>query len=500
MKSISILSFVLFLFLGKSDVYAQQDITHLCDLDKSKMIPIKGVTNNPKQFRVQLKGAAIKNGGSTPLNILFDTGSWTTSIPWKYLDSTKITILDSNTTDPWGKKADFVSGELKLESEDTDNVYVIENYKFYAIIDNNWTIMGAFPSLQPGDNLPSFPYALAKKYVPNNLGFGIISDCQSDINQNWGTLKSYLQLGMTKDVSSQLNWRTDIPNWQNKSKISFCPEVTPGFKVTIDFPDNTKPIVTDKLSATIDTGAPDLTLKLGENNPQNQPKDSNHFVREGPWKNWREGYKNHARTLLNADVKVTFTDSKGIPNSYTFPVGSNPYKSPNTLYTGTWNSDVPWQYSSPSFEKTRINLGNTIYFYCPVFYFDIKNKRVGLGFNRTQLNAGETLLTTQKLYSPNGDYYLNMQEDGNLCIYRTKDNGFIWCSMAYGFSDATLKMQEDGNLVVYSNGEAKWSSKTQAYYNKRFKDPKNKPVKLVLENNGILYLYTESGKAVWSSN
>lgn len=498
MKLSSIILLVLFLFLEKNDVFAQYNRTNLCDLDKSNMVPLRGIKNQPYQYTAQLKGSAIKNSDSNPLNIHFDTGSWSTSIPWTYLDSAHVTIIKPNTTDDWGKKADLVSGQLKLESE--DSVYVIENYQFFAIIDEDWKIMGAFPSIQPGNSMPSLPYALAKKYVPNNLGFGIISDCNSDIDKNWGSLKSYLQFGITPDVSSQLNWRTDIPNWHNANTIPFCPEVTPGFKVNVSFPNSTNTITANGLSATIDTGAPDLTLKLGKNNPQNQPEDSSHFVRQGPWMGWNEGYKKHAKSLINADVTVTFTDSKGNPNSYTFPVSNDTYASPKTMYTGTWDSGVPWPYSIPSFEKERINLGNTIYFYASVFYFDIKNKRVGFGFNKTELITNEVLLTTQKLYSPNREFYLYMQEDGNLCIYRTRDNGFVWCSMAHGFSDAQLKLQSDGNLVVYSKGEARWSSKTQAYFNKKFKNPVNRPVKLVLGNDGILRLFTEKGKVVWSAN
>ena len=37
-------------------------------------------------------------------------------------------------------------------------------------------------------------------------------------------------------------------------------------------------------------------------------------------------------------------------------------------------------------------------------------------------------------------------------------------------------------------------------YNKKFKDTNNKPVKLVLENDGSIKLYTQANVAVWASN
>jgi hypothetical protein len=115
------------------------------------------------------------------------------------------------------------------------------------------------------------------------------------------------------------------------------------------------------------------------------------------------------------------------------------------------------------------------------------------------LSAGQALKTEQQLTSANGTYYLKMQTDGNLCIYKTANNGFVWCSMKYGFSGATLKMQTDGNLVVYNgNNEAKWSSKTHPYFDERFLSS-NRPVKMILENDGLLKLYNANNNPVWSN-
>ena len=119
---------------------------------------------------------------------------------------------------------------------------------------------------------------------------------------------------------------------------------------------------------------------------------------------------------------------------------------------------------------------------------------------KNTLNAGESLLTNQRLYSSNGVYYLAMQADGNLCIYKTEGDKFVWCSMVHGFAGGKLIMQTDGNLVVYNNtNEAKWNSETHPFYNEKFRDANNKPVKLILENDGKLNLYTAAGKVIWSN-
>jgi alpha-tubulin suppressor-like RCC1 family protein len=120
------------------------------------------------------------------------------------------------------------------------------------------------------------------------------------------------------------------------------------------------------------------------------------------------------------------------------------------------------------------------------------------------LKAGETLAGGRRLTSANGRFILRMQsEDGHLCVYKF-ENGqqgeFVWGSGKYGFDDSKLVMQTDGNLVVYGrNGAFQWGSDTHPDLNAKFKDTNNKPVKLVLEDDGSLNLYTVSGHVVWTN-
>ncbi|SFQ41949.1 Por secretion system C-terminal sorting domain-containing protein [Pseudarcicella hirudinis] len=375
--------------------FLNAESSFLCNLDKSKMIPLRDSQRFP--YVVKLKGSAINL--NSPYEIHFDTGSWTTSIPGGLLNLNKVKILKENINDPWGNLADLVSGQFILESVD-GTPYELNDYVFYATKDKTTkkylpdastgfttSILGAFPSIDPDTRLPSVPFALALKYAPDNMGLGIISDCYEDINKNWNSMKSYLQIGNDSKILDKLNFRTDIPNWRNQQE--FHPEAVPGFSIKIKFSDTDEIIEASNLISTVDTGASELTLRLDSDNPQNKATFSSHFIKDGLWVNWNNtDYNNSAKTLINADVTIEFTDSNGAKNSYSFPIDKNPYSTPTTLYACTWEGNAPWKESFPQFPKNRINLGNTIYFYCPIYFWDIKNKRVGIGFkNQCQLNA-----------------------------------------------------------------------------------------------------------------
>lgn len=123
--------------------------------------------------------------------------------------------------------------------------------------------------------------------------------------------------------------------------------------------------------------------------------------------------------------------------------------------------------------------------------------------SKNVLNAGETLNAGQKLTSSNGAYVLAMQTDGNLCIYKSnngKQGAFVWGSMKHGFSNGKVIMQTDGNFVVYDEtNKPKWSSKTHPFFNAKYKNSGNKPVKLVLENTGKIQLYNSRNQVMWSN-
>jgi hypothetical protein len=103
------------------------------------------------------------------------------------------------------------------------------------------------------------------------------------------------------------------------------------------------------------------------------------------------------------------------------------------------------------------------------------------------LPAGTFLQANQSLSSPNGQYQLIMQTDGNLVEYGP-GRQVIWNAMTDGNSGAYATMQSDGNFVVYSAaGTALWNSHTDG----------NPGASLVLEDGGTLEIVYQ-GRVIWS--
>jgi hypothetical protein len=86
--------------------------------------------------------------------------------------------------------------------------------------------------------------------------------------------------------------------------------------------------------------------------------------------------------------------------------------------------------------------------------------QVVISYNIGELAAGQSLQAGQAIQSPNGQYTLKMQTDGNLCEYGP--GGALWCSGTYGTGSSDhVTMQTDGNLVIYNSaGTALWHSGT----------------------------------------
>lgn len=359
----------------------------------ARMIPLRDHIYRQHDFCVSLSGSAIR--GDESYEIFFDTGSWTTSIPYGCLDKAKVNVLEKDVKDCWGVLCDKVQGQLILTSHDGKTRYIANDYVFFARKKANgddaacdrksrWgnSIMGGFPGISPREKLPSLPYVLAQKYSEkNNVGLGIVSDSLSGIEANWASFNAYLLIGSTPQITEKLNWRTDIPLFP--TRVGFSPEAVPGFKVTFSFPDAdgsaTPDIVVTDLWATVDTGAPKLTMRLNPDNPHRKDPYKRFFTDDGP--RWREGqYKADSRCLeRGVKVRVEFAGSSGKSSQYEFYSSNNFDSSPPTqVIVGDWEGFVPWPVNSTQKPHNRINLGNTIYFYCPVYFWDLTNKRVGL--------------------------------------------------------------------------------------------------------------------------
>src|SRR5579862_7979948 len=106
------------------------------------------------------------------------------------------------------------------------------------------------------------------------------------------------------------------------------------------------------------------------------------------------------------------------------------------------------------------------------------------------LAAGQTLVAGQSLQSPNGQFTLVMQGDGNLVEYAGGTTA-LWNSGTSGHPGAYLAMQSDANAVVYSaTNSPLWFSgggqPTAGYF-------------LQLQSDANLVVYAPSGAAVWAN-
>ncbi len=109
------------------------------------------------------------------------------------------------------------------------------------------------------------------------------------------------------------------------------------------------------------------------------------------------------------------------------------------------------------------------------------------------LLSGETLWAGQHRDSPNGQYRILMQSDGNLVLYdlwNLTSEGWwtaLWYSNTYNNPGARLAMQADGNLVVYSSANSPlWNSETWG----------NPGAQLHVQDDGNLVIYG-NGIAKW---
>ncbi|HEY2792141.1 MAG TPA: LysM peptidoglycan-binding domain-containing protein [Micromonosporaceae bacterium] len=107
-----------------------------------------------------------------------------------------------------------------------------------------------------------------------------------------------------------------------------------------------------------------------------------------------------------------------------------------------------------------------------------------------RLSSDSTLDKGNELMSPNGNYKLKMQADGNLVLYGGDQP--IWATNTQRKGAERLVMQDDGNLVVYANGKDDvWSSRTN----------RNKGAYLMLQDDGNLVVYSKDGKdPLWASD
>lgn len=99
------------------------------------------------------------------------------------------------------------------------------------------------------------------------------------------------------------------------------------------------------------------------------------------------------------------------------------------------------------------------------------------------------LLVNESFYSPNGQYRLVMQGDGNLVTYGPV--GAIWNARTQGTGANRAIFQSDGHFYVLGQGATPiWSSGTAG----------NNCATLAMQDDGNLVIYSVNNVAIWASS
>jgi len=105
----------------------------------------------------------------------------------------------------------------------------------------------------------------------------------------------------------------------------------------------------------------------------------------------------------------------------------------------------------------------------------------------TGIPSGGALTSCQGLYS------LQMQEDGNLVLYRNADGRALWDSKTNGSRGTGAFLEPDGTFAVYNDSwdpNAIWSAKTTG----------NLGAWLTVQDDGNLVMYSASNRPIWQSH
>jgi len=104
------------------------------------------------------------------------------------------------------------------------------------------------------------------------------------------------------------------------------------------------------------------------------------------------------------------------------------------------------------------------------------------------LQPNSILFVDGSCVSPDGRYHLDVQKDGNVVLYRFNEK--IWSAGTTGSSATKLIMQPDGNLVLYGDsGGPLWSSNTAG----------NPGAQLRVQTDGNMVIYGVDQRVLWAT-
>ncbi|MFZ1751225.1 MAG: hypothetical protein WAU01_13570 [Saprospiraceae bacterium] len=106
---------------------------------------------------------------------------------------------------------------------------------------------------------------------------------------------------------------------------------------------------------------------------------------------------------------------------------------------------------------------------------------------RAELTSDQVLNRGESITSPNGQYKLTLENDGNLVLYQNGQSA--WNSNTNNQSVSKCTFQNDGNLVLYTaTNQAKWAVDANGRGGNILK----------IQNDGNLVIYRQDNSIVWA--
>lgn len=102
--------------------------------------------------------------------------------------------------------------------------------------------------------------------------------------------------------------------------------------------------------------------------------------------------------------------------------------------------------------------------------------------------GGQEIFKNVKTYSPSQEYYLIFQQDGNLVMYKARNNSSFWSSKTSNLGSRAI-FQDDGNLVVYNRSNTPVFSTNTG----------NRGAMMRVQDDGNLVIYSRNSNPIWSS-
>ncbi|MHB1988283.1 MAG: hypothetical protein ACYCSF_09895 [Acidimicrobiales bacterium] len=109
----------------------------------------------------------------------------------------------------------------------------------------------------------------------------------------------------------------------------------------------------------------------------------------------------------------------------------------------------------------------------------------------TSLHEGQALSKSGSVFSPNRQFRLQMQRDGNLVLRNMTTGAPLWATGIYSATGAAANLQSDGNFVIYANSSSGsrvlWSTLTNGHAD----------YGLIVTNNEVVRLLATNGAVLW---